>query len=65
MNMLHLLKVYEWPDYNTSRVLLIRDTSFRSKISFLDLVSGQSLITRYIKYPEMKLIAGVISMRSI
>ena len=29
-----------------------------------DLVYGQSLITVSVKYPEMKLITGVISLRS-
>ena len=35
-----------------------------AKLNFFNSLSGQSLITVYMKYPEMKLIAGIISFRS-
>ena len=38
--------------------------SFRAKLDNFISVSGQFLITVYMKYPEMKLTAGVISLQS-
>ena len=38
--------------------------SFRAKWNIPNWMSGQSLITAYMKYPEMKLITGAILLRS-
>ena len=41
----------------------LHEISFRVKRNIFNLVSGQSLITVYMKYSELKLIANVISLR--
>ena len=41
-----------------------KNISFRAKLNIFNLVPGQSLTIVYTKYPKMKFIAGVISLRS-
>ena len=42
----------------------LHEISFWAKLTIFILVSGQSLITVYMMQPELKLVAGVISLRS-
>ena len=43
---------------------LFQKISFRPKWNIFNSVSGQTLITAYMKYPKMKLVAAVISLPS-
>ena len=47
---------------NTYTVL--HEISFRSKLNVFNLVSGQSLTNANMKYPKIKLIAGVLLLWS-
>ena len=42
----------------------LHEISFRVKQNIFNSVSGQFLLIVYVKYPEMKLIAAVILLRS-
>ena len=51
-------------EYCTRRGCLHEISSFRAEWNIFNSVFGLSLVTTYMRYPEIKLIAGLISLRS-
>ena len=63
---LHKLELSKnWPGDEIFKLRgCLHEISFRAKWNIFISVSGQFLVTDYMMQPEMKLIAGVISLRS-